>query len=115
MSDAKATELVVLEYFQSWQEPTDLAAFRACLADDVVFDSGISTMEGGDALTDMVSRIGSPWRDVTLLASIFTAEGGALFYEGIDVLSGNKTRVGEHITVKNGLISHIVSSISSVP
>ena len=74
MSDAKAAELLILKYYQSWLEPTDLAAFRACLADDVVFDGGAMSLVGGDALTDMIRQTGSPWRDVTLLASIFTAE-----------------------------------------
>ncbi|MEM7443560.1 MAG: nuclear transport factor 2 family protein [Pseudomonadota bacterium] len=115
MADAKAVERLILDYFHSWQEPSDFDAFRACLADDIAFDGGAMKIEGADALTDMIKQTGSPWQDVTLLASIFNEDGGALFYDGAEKQSGTQMRVAEHITVTDGRISRVIAAISQTP
>ncbi len=109
---AEATiENLVLRYFQSWQEPADLEEFRACLADNVVFDSPFGKVDGADALTEMVRNTEAPWEGVTLLTSTFDANSGALFYDGIDSKTGARMRVGEHLRVHGGQIDYITAAI----
>lgn len=109
MSDS--TERLVLKYFHSWQEPPDYEALRETLASDVEFDAGGQVLKGADRLTAMVRETESPWEQVTLLASIFEDEAAALFYEGVDSRSKIKTRVAEHLAIRNGRIGRILAAI----
>ena len=114
MSGDESDARLILRYFHSWQEPSDFEEFRACLADDVVFDSNFGVVTGADALTEMVRRNESPWEDVTLLGSIFSDGSGALFYDGTDKATRERTRVGEHLTVRHGRIYRVTAVICLV-
>ncbi len=115
MSDTReTTRAVILRYFNAWQEPADLEDMRACLDDAVVSDLGFTQVQGADKLVAMIEGTGTPWKDVTLLESMFTDRAGALFYEGVSVNDGTKTRVGEHVTVENGKITRITASICAL-
>lgn len=105
------TKKLILKYFHSWQEPLDINEFRRCLDDNVVFDAGNMKIEGGDKLVEMIKSTESPWKDVTLLESMFQENQGTIFYEGIDKKTGSKTRVAEHITIANGRIAKIIAAI----
>ncbi len=111
MNASERTEALVLKYWRSWQEPADFRALRTCLADDVVFDTGTQTLSGAEQFTEAVETTESPWKAVTMLASIFDAEQAAIFYEGTDKLTGVKTRVAEHLTVRGDHIAKITALI----
>ena len=105
-------EAIVMRYFHAWQEPADWSAYRDCLAPDVVFDPGGGVeIRGPDELTSMLESTESPWKDVTLLASAFSDDSGALFYEGTERKTGVRFRVGEHVVVGTEGIEHIVAVI----
>lgn len=87
---------------------------RACLDDTVVSDLGFAQMTGADQLVAMIEQTGTPWKHVTLLDSVFGDNAGALFYEGVAIADGKKTRVGEHVTVNNGKITRITASICAL-
>ncbi len=114
MDSPERTKELVLRYWRSWQDPSDFAAFRSCLADEVVFDSGTHTLSGADVLTAAVETTESPWKSVKMLASMFGAEEAAILYEGVDKRSGIKTRVAEQLTVRDGLITRIITAIAPV-
>lgn len=82
MSRTDETRALVLRYVHAWQEPADFDEFRACLADDLVFDAGTTTVTGGDALARQARDTASPWKNVTLLASLFTATKPRSFMRG---------------------------------
>ncbi len=102
---------LVMAYFQSWQEPADWSAFRGALADDVVFDAGSVVMTGADQLTSALQATESPWQDVTLLASMYAERDAVLFYEGVDKASGVRTRVAEHLALRDGKIEKVIAAI----
>ena len=47
---------------------------------------------------------GNAWNDVELLDSMFTAEGGALLYEGTDSGTEQRIRVAEIVRVEGGRV-----------
>lgn len=114
MDLTERTQDVVLRYWRSWQDPSDFTAFRSCLADEVVFDSGTQTLSGADALTVAVETTESPWKSVKMLASMFGEDEAAILYEGVDKRSGIKTRVAEHLTVRGDRITRIIAAIAPV-
>lgn len=99
MTDPEASKKVILAYWKSWQDQ-DWDAMRAALAEDLVF--------GGQSMTReqfiQFCQQGHPWRDVELLDSMFTAEGGALLYEGTDTGSETRVRVAEIVRVQGGRV-----------
>jgi hypothetical protein len=107
----ETTRALILRYFHAWQEPADLGEMRGCLADSVVSDVGFAKFSGADQLVQMIEDTGTPWQQVTLLESMFSAQAGTLFYEGVAIATGQKTRVGEHVAVKDGKIIRITASI----
>ena len=113
MSASQKSKILVLKYFHSWQEPADYDEFRSCIADNVVFDSNMAKIEGGDVLTEFVRSNESPWEDVNLLGSVFLDSKAALFYEGTVKESGVKTRVAEYLEISEGKIIKISAVISS--
>lgn len=115
MSDTQeTTRAVILRYFNAWQEPADLDDMRACLDDAVISDLGFTQINGAEQRVGMIGQTGTPWKKVTLLESIFSDNAGALVYEGVAVVDEKKTRVGEHVTVKNGRITGITASICAL-
>ena len=113
---AADTKELVLRYFESWQEPADWKAFAESLAPDVVFDPGGGVeIRGRDALSSMLESTESPWRDVTLLESIFASDSAALFYEGTERRTGIRHRVGEHVAVGPEGITKVVAVILAMP
>lgn len=106
-----ATRELILKYFNAWQTPSDWETLRYCLADDVAFDSGTGTMNGGDELVKMMRDTGTPWEKVTLIGSIFHEDSAALMYDGLAAAAGAKFRVAEHLEVNNGKITSISAAI----
>lgn len=76
MGEIDKTKNLVLKYFHSWQEPPNFANLRSCLSDEVIFDSGGSTIVGGDKLRQVIEATESPWKEVKLLASMFNINQG---------------------------------------
>ena len=109
MSDEEQSRQLVLRYFNSWQQPANFDEMRSYLADNLIFDAGFHHLEGGDAFAEFCKNAGSPWEDVDLLATIFKDNEATLFYEGVNVETRVKTRVAEHITVKQGKIAKIIT------
>lgn len=99
MSDTQTSKAVILAYWKSWQTK-DWAALRASLADSL--DFGGRVMKADDFVQSC--QQGNPWKDVELIDSLFTPEGGALMYEGTDASSGKRTRVGELVRVRDGKV-----------
>ncbi len=114
MDPTERTQDIVLRYWRSWQDPSDFTAFRSCLADEVVFDSGTHTLSGADNLTAAVETTESPWKSVKMLASMFGAEEASILYEGVDKRSGIRTRVAEHLTVRDDRITRIIAAVAPV-
>jgi len=96
---SKKNKEFILRYWKSWQEK-DWGTLRVSLADTFDF-GGIKT--NADEFTEMCKN-GSTWSDVQLFESFFTEEGGALLYEGTDIKSGARIRVGEFIRIENGKV-----------
>ena len=85
---------------------------RSCLADKINF--------GGQEISSdqfvVMCQQGSPWDQVSLLASVFDDKGGSLLYEGLDTGRKEIIRVGEFINVLEGkIISSIASFGSGLP
>ncbi len=99
MSTPQATKTIILGYWQSWQDK-DWTALRNSLGD--TFDMGGNAMPA-DAFVEFC-RKGNPWKDVTLIDSMFTAEGGALIYEGTNTADGSRVRVAEIVRVQDGKV-----------
>ncbi len=114
MAQTERTRDIVLKYWRSWQDPADFTAFRSCLSDEVVFDSGTHTLSGADALNSAVETTESPWKSVKMLAAMFGAEEASILYEGVDKRSGIKTRVAEHLTLRGDRITRIIAAIAPV-
>ncbi|MEM6993615.1 MAG: hypothetical protein AAF721_24085 [Myxococcota bacterium] len=107
MNDATATspataahaEAVILAYWKSWQTK-DWDTMRGALADELDFGGHVMPREG---FVQMCQQ-GKAWDDVKLLDSIFTAEGGALIYEGTNTADGKRVRVAEIVRLSNGKV-----------
>lgn len=112
MNSTEKSKDLVLRYFNSWREPADYEEFRSCISDNLIFDSNLAKIEGGDVLTEFVRSNESPWEDVKLLGSLFLDSKAALFYEGTAKNSGVKTRVAEYIEISKGKIIKISALIS---
>ena len=112
MNSLAKSEELILRYFHSWQEPADYDEFRSCISDNLIFDSNMAKIEGGDVLTEFVRSNESPWEDVKLLGSLFLDSKAALFYEGTAKISGVKTRVAEYLEISDGKINKISAVIS---
>lgn len=110
MSEASTRE-IVLKYFHAWQAPSDWEAFRSCLAENVVFNSGGGDLVGADALLSMIRDAATPWKEVKLVSSLFQDGEVALMYDGVAEDTGAKFRVAEHIQVQDGKISNIAAAI----
>lgn len=93
------TKDVILAYWTSWQDQ-DWDRMRSSLADDLVF--GDQSMKREQFI--QFCQQGNPWDDVELIDSIFTAEGGALVYEGTDRGSKERIRVAEIVRVDAGRV-----------
>ena len=115
MSTSQETEQIVLSYFKSWHEPADFAAMRVLLADNAHFDAGFFSIHGADKFVEMLEATESPWKDVELLGSIFTADKASLMYKGTDKNTGISYRVGEYIELAQGKITKVESAISVLP
>ncbi len=79
---------------------------RSCLSDQLVFDGGMQTIEGGDSFTEFVTKTESPWKQVTLLESSFDNGHAVLFYEGVDKNTDVKTRVVEYLAIRGDRIAN---------
>ena len=112
MNCTEKLKVLVLRYFHSWQEPADYKEFRSCISDDLIFDSNLTKIKGGDVLTEFVRNNESPWEDAKLLGSLFLDSKAALFYEGTAKNNGIKTRVAEYIEISAGKIIKISAVIS---
>ncbi len=103
------TKDLVLNYFNSWQEPADFDEMKSYLADDVTFDGGdMMKITGSEALKQVISANPDPWSKVTLLRSYFGDDEAILFYQG-KTSQGNTARVAEYMTLTAGKISSIVA------
>lgn len=93
------TKSLILKYWNSWQKK-DWQAMRECLAETIVF--------GGNPMPSeqlvVMSENGTPWKNVTMIDSQFSANKGSILYEGTNTLTGKVIRVAEFITIENGKI-----------
>ena len=71
------------------------------LADSL--DFGGHTMPR-EAFVQMCQQ-GSAWDNVELIDSLFTADGGALIYEGTDTKTEKRIRVAEIVRVQDGKVA----------
>ena len=104
-----------MSYFESWHEPSDFELMRTFLADDAFFDAGFFSIRGADKFVEMLKATESPWKDITLLGSIFTDHSASLMYSGTDKNTGISYRVGEYIELANSKIIKVESAISVLP
>jgi|GEM_PF-2537232 len=108
MNQKDNNKQLILKYWNSWQA-ADWTTLRSSLADQLDFAGNI--MDSDDFVG--MCQQGSPWRDVVMLSSFFTEEGGALLYEGVDTSNGQTIRVGEFIQVRGGQIIKSIASFGS--
>ena len=109
---AAATQQQIMRYWRSWQAPTDFEETRRCLADDVAFDGGAMRVDGGDAVIAMMSANPVPWTDVQLVSEVYGDDAGAIVYEGTVSTSGVRMRVAELMTLRDGLITSVVATMT---
>lgn len=92
-------EQVILAYWRSWQKP-DFVEFQGYLADTVMV-SGMPVPASG--LAHAASQ-GSRWRDVTLVDSVFSPDGGAILSSGVNTANGAVMKAAEFCRVRDGKI-----------
>ena len=102
------TKELVHRYFYSWQK-RDFKTFRDSLSNNVEFDFNGNKITGADSIVELAKN-GLKWNKVDLLDSIFYKDKSALIYDGITE-KGDKVRVGEIISISNGLIVKVVAAI----
>ncbi len=98
-SNATAAKDVIMAYWRSWQDK-DWDAMRRSLAPSLRFGEQTMTAEQFVGFCQQ----GSAWTEVELIDSLFTADAGALLYEGTDSKSGNRVRVGEIVRLEDGKV-----------
>ena len=96
----RATKEVILAYWKSWQIK-DWDMMKGSLADSLDFGGQVMPR---DAFVQFCQQ-GTPWQDVELIDSLFTADGGALIYEGTDSKDGTRIRVAEIVRVEGGKVA----------
>ncbi|MEQ9423251.1 MAG: hypothetical protein RJQ09_02450 [Cyclobacteriaceae bacterium] len=109
-----STKDLILKYYNSWQEPVDLAEFRSCLDDNCTADMGMFQASNAGELMSVVRSNPTPWKNVELLDSTFSDDRGTIVYQGEDSLMGTKFRACESIEVKGGKIVKIVGLVGAV-
>ena len=112
MNRSEETKILVMKYFNSWQEPSDFKEMRECLSENFYLDAGIFNFSSADDFVKISEENGSPWKDVKLLESIFYENKAAIIYEGAEKKSDSIFRVSEFIEVNDGKIQKILSNIT---
>jgi hypothetical protein len=86
---------------------------RAWFAADFVFDSGIETF-GIDGLMWRTENT-APWSDVRVLCSTADAATAAVFFEGVEGVTGLKHRIAWFIQFQNDLVTRLTHVDAIVP
>ncbi|MEM9070100.1 MAG: nuclear transport factor 2 family protein [Myxococcota bacterium] len=110
-----STKDVVLGYWNAWQDPADFAAMVGYLHSDASLDMGVFRAESASEWRAIVERDPTPWDDVALLASVFADDNAAIVYEGTHRVSGQRFRVAELITLRDGKIATVHGVLTEVP
>jgi len=108
------TKSLVIQYFQSWQEPADFELLAECVSEDVHFDAGFFNSQGRDAFVGFCAQNPTPWRDVHLLHAVYNDNQAAILYSGINTATGKRMQVSEHLTLESGKICDIKTTIAEV-
>lgn len=108
MSTVDQTRDVILRYWKSWQTQ-DWDTMRNSLADEVIFGGQTVSAEQIVAM----SKQGNPWRNVTMVSSLFTEDEGAIIYDGVDITNEQKHRFAEFIKVEDGKVKSTVACFGS--
>ena len=105
---------LVLKYFHSWQEPADFEELASCLADGFRIDAGFFAFADRDSFIAFLRSNPAPWKEVTLLASIFSEDKSAILYEGINTENDKRMRVSEIIRIKDSTITEVYTVIAEI-
>ncbi len=108
------TKEITLRYFNAWQEPADFNELSVYLADSFKIDAGVFEFDNKKEFIKFLKANHTPWKDVKLLASIFSAYNAAILYEGVNTVTGKKMRVSEHIRFADNKIVKINTVIAQI-
>jgi len=97
---------VVTNYHKAWTGG-DLAAARACLADDLDFQGSIDTFQRADDFIAALGMFRTMLRGVNVIQSFFSEDGAALLYDCDTMSPAGVLRTAEFFTVADGRISTI--------
>lgn len=107
------TEEIVLAYWKSWHNHNNWETTRSLMQDDFKMDAGFFKTDNADQLIEMM-KMGNPWKDITLIDILTSGEKTSLTYEGVDSVTGNKIRISEVISVRDGKVASCLSTISTI-
>ncbi len=107
-------ESLVMKYFNSWQSPTDFEEMADCLTPTMTIDAGIFHFDNREAFVNFCTQNPTPWKEVTLLSSIYSDGKAAIMYEGVNTANNQRMRVSEHLEITDGKISDIKTVITAL-
>ena len=107
-------EEITLKYFNSWQAPADFDELASYLTNNFKIDAGLFSFSSKEDFVQFLKANPTPWKDVRLLSSIYSEDGAAILYEGINTATNAKMRVAEHIQFEGMRIAKIYTVITQL-
>lgn len=109
-----STEQLIGKYFNSWQEPADFDELASCLSSDFSIDAEFFTFSDRESFVQFLRANPTPWKDVTMISSIFAGDDASILYSGTNTATGQKMRVAEHIKCHDHKIIEIQTVIAQL-
>jgi hypothetical protein len=97
---------VVTNYHNAWTKG-DMAAARACLADDLDFQGSIDKFSRADDFIAALTMFHMMLSGVDLIQSFFSDQGAALLYDCDTMSPAGRLRTAEFFTVADNRITSI--------